>query len=880
MGLSFYEALGDGVHRPDILLKQTLFGLGDYYRYLDRARRNLRDRELRLAWKRAEKPEDWENGGDGCWIELVEREDAPNEPERTFQAFLDESISYLEPDPITQGQSPAQSANRRRRRRRIDVLDRDPSSYLLQLSEEPPEDHLLALPPNTYVLDQQIRAIRSLQDTPAPEHAPLLRLFESTDQAIRKWAAFTPESKGMVWRFLVQEGETEPLESSDYGWLSTWDDQATSLRLGTEAQRQFVHQALSTPDFAFLEGPPGSGKTTAICELILQLIACGKRILLCASTHVAVDNVLERLMAEDSPGREEVIPVRIGDRRNVSMGARPYGLEEFCGTEKRRIAGFMNASRPLSPAREEWLRIIEADNETLQRMILEAANLVCGTTIGILQHPAIKAARKESNIVTPEFDYLILDEASKTTFHEFLVPALHAKRWVIVGDSKQLSPYVEDEDLAASIRDVFPDEELNQAALDLYLAGNPRKPAPFLVVTDEQKLRTSYLSEAEARGLLCADESTDIDSSEFAAAHAVVCRPGSLEELTDRLPLDLVVCRGECHLPERLGRRLFSASKRSGYRADLKWENEVAWRTARSFEKRFASADHNHRWREVESLLPKSLNGNRDSVIESFRALRRVALPSVLELLQHGFEKRARQKKENTLSEGLPTRVFKQRHTLLEYQHRMHPDIAEFSAEHIYDGQALKNPPDMTFMRNWSYSPQRAKWSQISGTFDRKHMSNKHEATAILRELQCFASWARQNPKPGPSGSPWDVAILTFYRGQERLLRELLRRETRDYRARRHFKLSNVDIQLCTVDRFQGHEADVVYLSIASDFPTDFFDSPNRLNVALTRARYQRIIFGDRNKLQRSKGPKADSIFQHLLRWHNKRTDLGYGGTQ
>ena len=43
-------------------------------------------------------------------------------------------------------------------------------------------------------------------------------------------------------------------------------------------------------------GPPGSGKTTAICELVLQLAKQGKRALLCASTHVAVDNVLERIL--------------------------------------------------------------------------------------------------------------------------------------------------------------------------------------------------------------------------------------------------------------------------------------------------------------------------------------------------------------------------------------------------------------------------------------------------------------------------------------------------------------------------------------------------------------------------------------------------------
>lgn len=94
-------------------------------------------------------------------------------------------------------------------------------------------------------------------------------------------------------------------------------------RRGTAEQRSFVQRALATPDFVFLEGPPGSGKTTAICEFILQLALQGKRALLCASTHVAVDNVLERLMDGRNPSRDLVIPIRVGERRNVSGKARP-----------------------------------------------------------------------------------------------------------------------------------------------------------------------------------------------------------------------------------------------------------------------------------------------------------------------------------------------------------------------------------------------------------------------------------------------------------------------------------------------------------------------------------------------------------------------------
>ena len=50
---------------------------------------------------------------------------------------------------------------------------------------------------------------------------------------------------------------------------------------------------------------------------------------------------------------------------------------------------------------------------------------------------------------------LILDEASKTTFSEFIVPALHAKKWVIVGDCRQLSPYVDDREIEVNVSAAF-----------------------------------------------------------------------------------------------------------------------------------------------------------------------------------------------------------------------------------------------------------------------------------------------------------------------------------------------------------------------------------------------------------------------------------------
>lgn len=66
-----------------------------------------------------------------------------------------------------------------------------------------------------------------------------------------------------------------------------------------------------------------------------------------------------------------------------------------------------------------------------------AVNLVCVTTTGFGGDPVYR-----------EFDYdtLIVDEASKVTGAEFLIPARRARRWVTVGDEKQLRPFVDPRD--------------------------------------------------------------------------------------------------------------------------------------------------------------------------------------------------------------------------------------------------------------------------------------------------------------------------------------------------------------------------------------------------------------------------------------------------
>ena len=90
-------------------------------------------------------------------------------------------------------------------------------------------------------------------------------------------------------RLLVEPSLISPPTPSDD--LTWFDDRLD------EGKRTAVAAALGSRDFFLLEGPPGTGKTSFITELVQQELARNPnaRILLVSQTHVAVDNALVRL---------------------------------------------------------------------------------------------------------------------------------------------------------------------------------------------------------------------------------------------------------------------------------------------------------------------------------------------------------------------------------------------------------------------------------------------------------------------------------------------------------------------------------------------------------------------------------------------------------
>ncbi|MEH1126467.1 DEAD/DEAH box helicase [Micromonospora sp. CPCC 206061] len=94
--------------------------------------------------------------------------------------------------------------------------------------------------------------------------------------------------------------------------------------------------------------------------------------------------------------------------------------------------------------RERWERLTAdqpADElvEDVRKSFVRATNLVCATTKGIV-------SRGSQPVRDTDYDTLIVDEASRVTESEFLIGAVRARRWVLVGDEHQLPPHVDGDD--------------------------------------------------------------------------------------------------------------------------------------------------------------------------------------------------------------------------------------------------------------------------------------------------------------------------------------------------------------------------------------------------------------------------------------------------
>lgn len=200
--------------------------------------------------------------------------------------------------------------------------------------------------------------------------------------------------------------------------------------------------------------------------------------------------------------------------------------------------------------------------------------------------------------------------------------------------------------------------------------------------------------------------------------------------------------------------------------------------------------------------------------------------------------------------------------TLLKMQYRMNQRIMEFSSKWFYGGM-VEPAPEVAHRGILDYD-EPMMWIDTSGTEAYEQFVgesfgriNKREASLTLDTLkEYFEKIGRQRILD----ENIDVGIISPYRAQVQLLRQMIKKEDalRPYR-----RLLTVN----TVDGFQGQERDIIVISLVrsnAEGQIGFLNDLRRMNVAITRARMKLIIMGNAETLSHT--PFYKKLYRFVTR--------------
>ena len=281
-------------------------------------------------------------------------------------------------------------------------------------------------------------------------------------------------------------------------------------------QVKSVIKAVGNKNIFLVQGPPGTGKTTVIAEIVQQLTNKGERVLVTSQTHVAVDNVLDKLSDLD-----HLTLVRFGNRKRIMPSLERFHIEKQVDALAMYYGSVVENNIRLVLKKLEC--IDSSDDEIVEILLAYLSNLTVdypsnfkerllklnedfisalkglnveqlNNLINVLKTWQNEIASSLEDIARPiiydsmsvgfatcigvridkglsdrdtKFDTVIIDEAGKANLSESIAAVSLAKKVILVGDHMQLPPYMDSTLIDPREKDSFPNNDrFNRSKFD------------------------------------------------------------------------------------------------------------------------------------------------------------------------------------------------------------------------------------------------------------------------------------------------------------------------------------------------------------------------------------------------------------------------------
>lgn len=206
-----------------------------------------------------------------------------------------------------------------------------------------------------------------------------------------------------------------------------------------------------------LQGPPGTGKSTLVAHLLRQILEDDPmaQILVTAKDHAAVDVLLDKVMQQaykDASKEQLPLAVRL-NRRDGNDHAKEQAQElmqtALDAISKNALQGTTAGEDIAGGIQRDWFARLQAWSENSQS---ESAQVLSNALVDLVRRGASITYCTTSSGDLEElakgahsFDWSIVEEAGKTHGFDLALPLQAGHRWLLLGDHKQLRPFLYDE---------------------------------------------------------------------------------------------------------------------------------------------------------------------------------------------------------------------------------------------------------------------------------------------------------------------------------------------------------------------------------------------------------------------------------------------------